>query len=89
MGVVSDPHTGPLHARVKDLLASGNLVCLGQDDCCDAYYPFGQCSMHEVGFLRLAIWLVIGLAIYFGHGMKHSVLGAKPADGPMADGGAK
>jgi cytosine deaminase len=58
MGVVSDPHTGPLHARVKELLAAGNLVSLGQDDCCDAYYPFGQCSMLEVGFLSVhLLWM--------------------------------
>jgi cytosine deaminase len=58
MGVVSDPHTGPLHARVKELLEQGNLVCLGQDDCCDAYYPFGQCSMLEVGFLNVhLLWM--------------------------------
>jgi cytosine deaminase len=58
MGVVSDPHTGPLHARVKELLASGNLVCLGQDDVCDAYYPFGQCSLLEVGFLNVhLLWM--------------------------------
>jgi len=58
MGVVSDPHTGPLHARVKELLANGNLVCLGQDDCCDAYYPFGQCNMLEVGFLNVhLLWM--------------------------------
>lgn len=58
MGVVSDPHTGPLHAKVKELLALGNLVCLGQDDCCDAYYPFGQCHMLEVGFLNVhLLWM--------------------------------
>jgi cytosine deaminase len=58
MGVVSDPHTGPLHARVKELLAAGNLVCLGQDDVCDAYYPFGQNSMLEVGFLNVhMLWM--------------------------------
>lgn len=58
MGVVSDPHTGPLHARVKELLALGNLVCLGQDDVCDAYYPFGQCNMLEVGFLGVhLLWM--------------------------------
>jgi cytosine deaminase len=58
MGVVSDPHTGPLHARVKELLQNGNLVCLGQDDCCDAYYPFGQCNMLEVGFLNVhLLWM--------------------------------
>lgn len=51
MGVVSDPHTGPLHARVKELLAEGNLVCLGQDDISDAYYPYGQNNMLEVAFL--------------------------------------
>ena len=51
MGVVSDPHTGPLHARVKELLAEGALVCLGQDDISDAYYPFGRNNMLEVAFL--------------------------------------
>ena len=58
MGVVSDPHTGPLHARVKELLADGNLVCLGQDDIADAYYPFGQNSMLEVAFLNVhLLWM--------------------------------
>ena len=58
MGVVSDPHTGPLHARVKELLEQKNLVCLGQDDICDAYYPFGQNSMLEVGFLNVhLLWM--------------------------------
>lgn len=51
MGVVSDPHTGPLHARVRELLENGNLVCLGQDDISDAYYPFGRNNMLEVAFL--------------------------------------
>ncbi len=51
MGVVSDPHTGPLHARVKELLEEGNLVCLGQDDISDAYYPYGRNNMLEVAFL--------------------------------------
>ena len=51
MGVVSDPHTGPLHARVRELLTNGNLVCLGQDDISDAYYPFGRNNMLEVAFL--------------------------------------
>jgi cytosine deaminase len=32
MAVVSDPHTGPLQARVKELLEEGVTVCLGQDD---------------------------------------------------------
>ncbi len=51
MGVVSDPHTGPLHARVRELLAEGVLVCLGQDDISDAYYPYGRNNMLEVAFL--------------------------------------
>ena len=49
--VVTDPHTGPLHARVQDLLAAGVNVCLGQDDISDAYYPFGRNNMLEVAFL--------------------------------------
>lgn len=51
MTVVSDPHTGPLHARVKELLAEGASICLGQDDISDAYYPFGRNNMLEVAFL--------------------------------------
>jgi cytosine deaminase len=51
VGVVTDPHTGPLHARVKELLEEGCLVCLGQDDISDAYYPFGRNNMLEVAFL--------------------------------------
>lgn len=51
MGVVSDPHTGPLHARVRELLEEGVLVCLGQDDISDAYYPYGRNNMLEVAFL--------------------------------------
>ena len=49
--VVSDPHTGPLHARVQELLEEGVLVSLGQDDISDAYYPFGRNNMLEVVFL--------------------------------------
>ena len=51
VGLVSDPHTGPLHARVRDLLASGVLVALGQDDVADACYPFGECNMLQIAFL--------------------------------------
>ncbi|MFW5786296.1 MAG: amidohydrolase family protein [bacterium] len=51
VSVVSDPQTGPLHARVSDLRAAGVPVALGQDDCADAYYPFGRNNMLEVGFL--------------------------------------
>jgi cytosine deaminase len=49
--VISDPHTGPLHARVKELLEEGIIVGLGQDDISDAYYPYGRSNMLEVAFL--------------------------------------
>ena len=51
MGVISDPQTGPLRARVQDLIKEGIPVGLGQDDINDAYYPFGQNNMLEVAFL--------------------------------------
>jgi cytosine deaminase len=51
IGVISDPHTGPLHARIDELRANGVPVGLGQDDISDAYYPFGRNNMAEVGFL--------------------------------------
>lgn len=58
IAVVSDPHTGPLHARVKELLAADVNVCLGQDDISDAYYPFGRNNMLEVAFLAAhLLWM--------------------------------
>ncbi len=58
MGVVSDPHTGPLHARVRDLLDADVLVMFGQDDISDAYYPYGRNNMLEVLFLASHIlWM--------------------------------
>ena len=51
IGLVSDPHTGPLAARVKDLHKAGVPVALGQDDIADAYYPYGECNMLQVAFL--------------------------------------
>jgi len=58
MGVVSDPHTGPLHARVKELLEESVNVCLGQDDISDGYYPFGRNNMLEVAFLAAhLLWM--------------------------------
>ncbi len=51
MGVVSNPHTGPLHTRVKELLLEGVNVTLGQDDISDAYYPYGRHNMLEIAFL--------------------------------------
>jgi cytosine/creatinine deaminase len=59
VAVVTDPHTGPLHARVKELLAEGIQVCLGQDDISDAYYPFGRNNMQEVAFLAShLLWMM-------------------------------
>jgi cytosine deaminase len=59
VGVVSDPHTGPLHVRVKDLLSAGVTVALGQDDVYDAYYVYGRCNMLEVAFLAShLLWMM-------------------------------
>jgi cytosine deaminase len=61
VALVSDPHTGPLHAPVKELLVGGALVCLGQDDISDAYYPFGRNNMLEVAFLAAhQLWMTTG-----------------------------
>lgn len=58
ISIVSDPHTGPLHARVKELLSSEVNVALGQDDVADAYYPYGRNKMLEVAFLASHIlWM--------------------------------
>ena len=62
IGVVSDPHTGPLHARVRDLRAAGVPVALGQDDIADAYYPFGRNNLLEVGFLAAHLLWMTGAA---------------------------
>lgn len=51
IGVVSDPQTGPLYARVKSMYNAGVRIALGQDDIADAYYPFGRNNMLEVAFL--------------------------------------
>jgi len=59
IGFVTDPHTGPLHLRVKDLLKAGIPVALGQDDIADAYYPYGECNMLEVAFLAShLLWMM-------------------------------
>jgi cytosine deaminase len=58
VSIVSDPHTGPLHARVRELMQGGINVCLGQDDISDAYYPFGRNNMPEVAFLAAhLLWM--------------------------------
>ncbi|MGB7099709.1 MAG: amidohydrolase family protein [Xanthobacteraceae bacterium] len=59
IAVVTDPHTAPLHARVKELLADNVVVCLGQDDISDAYYAFGRNNMLEVAFLAShLLWMM-------------------------------
>jgi cytosine deaminase len=59
VAVVTDPHTGPLHVRVKELLNGGVTVALGQDDIDDAYYPYGRCNMLEVAFLAShLLWMM-------------------------------
>lgn len=55
MGFISDPHTGPLHLPVEELIAEGLNVGLGQDDIEDAYYPWGRHNMLEVAFLSAHI----------------------------------
>ena len=61
VSVVSDPHTGPLHARVTELLGAGVNVILGQDDISDAYYAFGRNNMLEVAFLGAhLLWMMTG-----------------------------
>lgn len=58
LALVTNPHTGPLHARVKELLAADVNVCLGQDDISDAYYPFGRNNLLEVAFLAAhLLWM--------------------------------
>ncbi|WP_245303561.1 amidohydrolase family protein [Pseudorhodoplanes sinuspersici] len=59
ISIVSDPHTGPLHACVQELLAEKVNVCLGQDDISDAYYPYGRNNMLEVVFLAShLLWMM-------------------------------
>jgi cytosine deaminase len=61
VAVVSDPHTGPLHARVRELLNAGITVSLGQDDISDAYYAFGRNNLLEVAFLGAhLLWMMAG-----------------------------
>ena len=55
LGFVSDPHTGPVHLPVEQLVAAGIPVALGQDDIEDAYYPYGQHNLLEVAFLSAHI----------------------------------
>jgi cytosine/creatinine deaminase len=59
VAIVSNPHTGPLHAKIPELMAAGITVCLGQDDISDAYYPYGRNAMLEVAFLAShLLWMM-------------------------------
>ncbi len=51
MGIVTNPHTGPLHVRVKDLVRDGIVIGLGGESVNDAYYPYGRCNMLEAAFV--------------------------------------
>jgi cytosine deaminase len=51
LGLVCDPHTGPVALPVEKAMAAGVAVALGQDDIEDAYYPFGRHNLLEVAFL--------------------------------------
>jgi cytosine deaminase len=60
VGIVTSPHTGPIFTRVDLLQKSGVVVALGQDDCSDAYYPYGRCNMLEVAFLASHLLRMMG-----------------------------
>ena len=51
MGIVTNPHTGPLHERVNDLARAGIVIGLGGESVNDAYYPYGRCNMLEAAFV--------------------------------------
>jgi cytosine deaminase len=54
----SVPHPSRMHAPIKELLAQGITVCLGQDDIADAYYPFGRNNLPEVAFVAAhLLWM--------------------------------
>lgn len=61
VSIVSNPHTGPLHAGVRRLLEGGVNVAFGQDDIADAYYPYGRNKMLEVAFLCSHLLWMTGL----------------------------
>jgi cytosine/creatinine deaminase len=62
IGIISDPQTGPLYARVRSLYEAGIGIGLGQDDIADAYYPFGRNNMLEVAFLAAHLMWMTTLA---------------------------
>ncbi|MGC8600638.1 MAG: amidohydrolase family protein [Nitrososphaeria archaeon] len=59
ISLVTNPHTGKYHLPVKEALKYGINVALGQDDCNDAYYPYGSCNPLEVAFLAShLLWMM-------------------------------
>ncbi len=59
LGVVTNPHTGPLHVRVGELAAQGVPLALGGESVNDPYYPFGRCNMLEVAFVCAhTLWMM-------------------------------
>ncbi|MEM0074971.1 MAG: amidohydrolase family protein [Conexivisphaerales archaeon] len=83
IGIAGNPHTGgEVHAPLKVFSEYGITVALGQDDCQDAYYPYGRCKMTEVAFLashilrmmthqemmKLLQWITINPASMMGVG---------------------
>lgn len=51
MGIVTNPHTGPLHVRVRDLARDGVTLALGGESVNDPYYPYGRNNMLEAAFV--------------------------------------
>jgi cytosine deaminase len=51
LGLVCNPHTGPVALPVVKAMAAAVPVALAQDDIEDAYYPFGRHNLLEVAFL--------------------------------------
>lgn len=59
MGIVTNPHTAPLHIRVRDLANDGIVLGLGGESVNDAYYPFGRCNMIEAAFAAAhTLWMM-------------------------------
>ena len=59
MGIVTNPHTGPLHVRVGDLDRDGITIGLGGESINDAYYPYGRCNMLELAFAAShTLWMM-------------------------------
>ncbi|HKA69668.1 MAG TPA: amidohydrolase family protein [Actinomycetes bacterium] len=83
LGFVSDPHTGPLHLPVEQLVGAGLPVALGQDDIEDAYYPYGQHNMLEVAFLSAHI---LGLLDAAGTALVLDLVTTRAADVLGVDG---